>query len=162
MAYGPAYDLRKVSPSRKGRSENGIVARRRRCTGSQTLVLAEGVGMTSPGLLKELTRHQAQYVRSWQVIQQLEDYATEQSTELPDFPDLERDAVETLRTPGGRSELERWMSAFKRSIALMRKFNTERESGKQFNTADWKLMAESANKALDALEKRLRRLAQAD
>ncbi len=116
--------------------------------------------MTSSALLRELNRHQEQYVRSWQVIEQLVDYAKGQSEELPDFPDLERDAVETLATRDGRSELDRWVAAFNRSVNLMRKFNTERESGKRFNTADWKLMAESATKAIDALEKRLRNLAQ--
>jgi len=116
--------------------------------------------MTMPTLARELPRHEERYVRSWQVIDQLVNFGMkEDAQELPAFADLQPEAVQTLLTPNGRAELALWIEAFRRSIELMRRFNTERAAGTVFNASDWKLMDESAAKALDALKIRLLDLA---
>lgn len=114
--------------------------------------------MTVPALSRELALHEERYVRSWQVIEQLVDFAMEDGGEVPDFPNLRPEAAQTLLTPEGRAVLNRWLVAFKRSINLMREFNAKRNAGTRYNVADWKLMDQSATTALEALEKKLRDL----
>jgi hypothetical protein len=118
--------------------------------------------MTSPALLEEVTRHhQEQYALSWDVIDQAEKLMASEDAEPPAFPDLPASVAQVLLTPTGQKELIRWHNAFSRSIDLMRQFNKERARGKRFNASDWKLMDESATKAVDLLKKAVIELATA-
>ncbi|QZA08886.1 hypothetical protein K3U94_06320 [Mycolicibacter heraklionensis] len=119
--------------------------------------------MTSPTLSpNDVARHEERYVRTWQLIDQLVNFgmATTDLPDLPDFPNLPHKAAEMLRTSEGRKALTRWLAAFRRSIELMREFNDQREAGAVFTSSDWKLMDESATKTVEALQRKLRTLAQ--
>jgi hypothetical protein len=112
-------------------------------------------------LLGDLARHQERYAWSWGIIDQLSNFQeTHDPDDLPDIPDLPRETVQLLLRPDGQALLDRWVKAFRRSIALMRRFNAERDVGLSFNIADWRLMDDSAAKAVDVIKTSLRNLAE--
>lgn len=116
--------------------------------------------MTMSTISEELARHQERYIRSWELVDQIVNFAmTGEAKDLPDLPGVPRETVELLLKPEGRKELLRWLKAFQRSVDLMRKFNIQRDLGVPFNLSDWRIMDESAAKTLEIFKNNLQNLA---
>ena len=65
------------------------------------------------------------------------------------------EAKSMLETDGGKQKLQRWISCFSKTFALMIEFNSQRESGVAFNSADWRLMDQSAAEVVGSLTNKL-------
>ncbi len=69
-------------------------------------------------------------------------------------------ACSSLETVEGMVLLHRWFNAFSKTFECVAEFDSQVKRGVAFNHADWRLMDESMEKAINALMKKLNEVAQ--
>lgn len=82
-------------------------------------------------------------------------YAAGLESDLYKVLNISEESRSALKTVEGMRYLQKWAAVFHKAFELQSQFDSQYASGVSFNTADWRLMDNSSEKALSSLEAKL-------